>query len=85
MADYSFKPEDVINAREMYMVKPKPPTPIDKEVSKIVGQEVKVNDPRLIQMVVKWKKEANKPESDLSRDDFLYDGKKIQELKEAFK
>ena len=46
-----------INSKERFSEKePQKPKPtIDPEISKIVGHPVAVNDPRLIQEVIKWK------------------------------
>lgn len=46
--------------KEMYRRKPVDTTAkIDPEVSHIVGQPIRVNDPRLIALVVKWKRKVN--------------------------
>ena len=58
---------------------------IDQAVTKIVGTPVVVNDPRLIRLVVKWKKQSG-GNPDLDRmDNFLKDPKKIAELKQIFR
>ena len=77
------KPEDFINIRDMNA----PPKrslepPIDMAVSKIVGKKVYTQDPRLLKLVVKWK--GNKPENSQEPDNFLYNPKFIEELKEIF-
>jgi len=77
-----------INANQRHypnLGKPKKEAAIDKQVSEIVGKEIRVNDSRLIQLVVKWKKEKAQGDDDFTRDDFLYDETKVKELKEAFK
>ena len=45
------------NAREALRpnLKSKDPPQIDKEVSEIVGRPIAVNDPRLVQEVIKWR------------------------------
>jgi hypothetical protein len=54
---------------------------IDKVVSDIVGKNVYVSDKRLLDLIVKWKKECN-PEED---NHFLEQERYINELKEVFK
>ena len=81
----AFQPGNVFNANERFMVRPKSPAPIDKEVSKIVGKEIRTTDSRLLKLVVKWKKEAGRGDNEITRDDYLFDAKKMQELKDAFK
>ena len=83
--NFDLQASDFINAKERFSIKPRSEPPIDKEVSLIVGQAVRTTDPRLLKLVVKWKQENNKPDTDLSRDDYLYDAKKINELKDAFR
>ena len=80
--DYNVKPEDWVNlrlAREKEAEERKKPA-IDKAVSDIVGKPILMTDPRLINLVVKWKKE--KGESN-TQDNFLQDPKKIEELKKT--
>ena len=72
------------SAREMYSTPPKREIPIDKEVSKIVGKDIRTTDPRLIKLIVKWKKEENKGDDDKSNSNYLEDPNKIKELKETF-
>lgn len=55
--------------------------PDDPVVSKIVGKPVKVNDRRLLNLVVKWKKEKNNDEVD---DNFFSSQEHIDELKATF-
>jgi len=78
--DYSVKPEDWVNlreAREQQKEERKKPA-IDRAVSDIVGKDILITDPRLINLVVKWTREKN----DLNtQDNFLQDPKKIEELK----
>lgn len=55
---------------------------VDTVVSQIVGQKVYTQDPRLLKLVVKWKK-GKSPDS-MEPDNFLKDDKKIKELREVF-
>lgn len=56
----------------------------DAEVTKILGKPVLVNDPRLIRLVVQWKKQtASDPESD-KMDNFLYNPEFLVELRKVF-
>lgn len=55
---------------------------IDVEVSKIVGKPVAITDPRLIGLIVKWKKAKANPDED---DNFLLRPQFLIELKETFK
>ena len=53
---------------------------IDREVSKVVGKKVLVNDPRLIKLAIKWR--GNKPVTGKeASDNHLKDPNKIKELK----
>lgn len=78
--------EKAINAREAFRppLKPKVPPAIDKEVSKIVGREVRVNDPRLIKTVLNWKSAKGDPNGD-KFDRHLDDPVKVKDLKTAFR
>lgn len=58
---------------------------IDDEISHIVGKPVRVNDPRLIQLVVKWKKQMNYDPDGTLAYNFLRQSGFIAELKEVFK
>lgn len=63
------------------------PPKIDKEVSNILGQEIRVNDPRLIKAVNKMRIERREKGGDKSdQPDGLYSDRKFKEaLKDAFK
>jgi len=65
------------NFRESQRPKPKEPA-IDKLVSDIVGKPILMTDPRLINLVVKWKRQKN---DENMPDNFLSDPAKIDELK----
>jgi hypothetical protein len=78
-----FNEKDLINFKEMYLVK-KRERLVDKVISEIVGKEILTNDPRLIKLITKWKKEANKSdEPSEANDNYLEDPEKIKELKET--
>ena len=53
---------------------------IDEPVSKIVGKKVLVNDPRLVKLVIKWKKSKD-PDNE---DNYLLDPAKREELIQTF-
>ena len=55
---------------------------VDEEVSRIVGKKVLAHDPRLMKLIVAWKKE--KPMDSMTPDNFLLDPKKIAEIKKVF-
>ena len=57
---------------------------VDEVVSKIVGVPVMINDPRLIKLVVKWKRGSGGSADVATEDNFLSDPKKITELKKVF-
>lgn len=84
--DFIFTKADLINAREAFypVIKPKEPPKVDAVVSRIVGRNILVNDSRLIALIVKWKKESKKPDSDTSPDNYFKDEAKVKELKEVF-
>ncbi len=78
---YQFKPSDVIDARERFKPPPKLEPVIDEIISKIVGKKIFTCDPRLIKLIVKWKR--NKPQNSMEPDNFLDNPDKIKELKEV--
>lgn len=57
---------------------------IDPVVSKIVGKKVLVLDPRLLSLVVKWKRESGNTADSDKQDDFFKQPAKIEELKQVF-
>ena len=71
---------DFINARERFVPPPKLEPKIDEEISKIVGKKIYQLDPRLLKLIIKWKK--GKPQDSMEPDYFLSDPRKIKELKE---
>jgi hypothetical protein len=81
MEDINFSEPIVwINQRDRYKfdVKPHTEPAIDPIVSEIVGKPIKVNNPELFKLIVKWKKA--KGDSD-EPDNFFQDPAKIEELK----
>jgi len=73
---------NLINAREAFAPQVKKLEPkVDVVVSKIVGKKVFTRDPRLINLIVKWKKQKKGGED--MPDNFLEDPKKREELKKA--
>ena len=57
----------------------------DQQVTKILGKPVLVNDPRLIQLVVKWKKAtASSADNTDKMDNFLYNPDFLVELRKVF-
>lgn len=74
------KPEEWIRPGQ-FTPKPRREPLADPDVSKIVGRRVNTNDPKLVNLVNKWRlnKDPNQP------DNFLKDPVKIKELKETFK
>ena len=62
-------------------LKPRRESQVDKNVSEIVGKEVKVNDPRLVNLVNKWRSRKDPNQF----DNFLKDPNKIKELRNEFK
>ena len=56
----------------------------DAEVSRILGKPVLVNDPRLIQLVVKYKKARGSSADQDKMDNFLYDAEFLTDLRKVF-
>lgn len=82
MGLYDFNPQDAINANERFKISPKLEPVVDEAVSKAAGKKIFIHDPRLIKLVVKWKKQSvNRGE--FQPDNFLQDPKKIAELKQV--
>lgn len=72
-----------INARERFIPRKSLEPKADELVSQIVGKRILMLDPRLMKLVVKWKR--GKPQDSMENDDFLKDPAKIAELREVFK
>ena len=83
MSDDVIPAKDWINYKQINRSPEKPPAPpkINREVSEIVGKEIKVNDPRLINVVNKWREYGKENQF----DNHLQDPKKRQDLKNALK
>ena len=64
-------------------VRPKTAPRMDKEVSKILGFNVPVNNPKLIKLALKWREQRGNDDSP-RLDNHLKDPEKIKELKQAF-
>ena len=79
--ELDFDVNEFINAREQGIPRKRLEPPVDMVVTKIVGKKVLAQDPRLINLVVKWKKQKN---DDEQPDNFLQDAKKVEELKRVF-
>lgn len=79
--------DNAILASDMYRVRKLKPL-VDLEVSKIVGHEVLQRDPRLIQLIIKWKNKRGNTESiknsATTPDNFFMNPQFITELKEVF-
>ena len=58
--------------------KPKEPPKLDPVVSELVGKPIRVNNPALMKLIVKWKKE--KGDSD-EPDNWFDDPIKVEELR----
>lgn len=58
---------------------------IDEPVSQVLGFKVYMRDPRLINLVVAWKKKLNKSSDNREPDNFLQNPKFLEELREVFK
>lgn len=57
---------------------------IDPDVSHIVGRPIRVNDPRLIALSVKWKKKINLDPNGTETYNLLQKSGYIEELKQVF-
>lgn len=74
------KPNEWINSKQAFMkTRPKPNSapPLDMEVSKAVGFNVRLGDPRVIKKVAEWRRNKD-PEQ---QDNFMRDPRKVEELK----
>ncbi len=80
---YNFRPEDVIDQRERFKPAPRLEPAVDEVISHIVGQKIYQCDPRVLKLVVKWKK-GKSPDS-MEPDNFLKNSNFINELKETLK
>jgi len=86
------KPNEWINAKQIHLppkqsLKP----PIDKEVSALVGKTVLARDPKLLNLIVKWKAKnqairarMTEVEAVKLNDNLMENQEFIKELKEKF-
>lgn len=81
MDEYDVKSNEWINARERFMPKKIVQPRIDMLITKIVGKPVYNSDPRLIKLIVKYKKHKN---NENEPDDFIHNPKFIKELHQVF-
>lgn len=81
--DYKVNPDEWINAKVALQPERRRQEGVkyDPDVSKIVGFNVPVNDRRLINLLVSWRRSKN-PDTP---DNYLKDPRKVKELKERFK
>ncbi len=81
MSDEIIKPEEWISSKELFRV-PKALEPqVDEVISRIVSRKIYQRDPRLIKLIVKWKK--GKSQDSMEPDNFLDDPRKVAELKKV--
>lgn len=80
--DINWQNIEVINASDRFKPASRLVPPVDELVSQIVGRRVFSTDPRLIKLIVKWRK--NKPLDSMEPDRFLDDPRKVEELKQVF-
>jgi hypothetical protein len=74
---------DYINSRQRFIA-PRIIVPkVDEPVSMVVGKKVMATDPRLIKLIVKFKR--NKPADSMEPDNLLVNPQFVKELKELFK
>lgn len=77
-----FEPSEMINCRERFRVSPRLEPPIDLLLSKLLGKKIFANDPRLLKLIVKWKK-GKSPDS-MEPDNFMQTPKFVEELKQLY-
>ena len=79
------KPEEWISIREMHKRQPIDTTAkIDPDASHVVGQPVRVNDPRLMKLVILWKRKMNFDPDGTQTYNFYHQAGFIEDLKQAF-
>ena len=80
--EMDFLQSDVFSGADAFRpsFRPREEPKLDPIVSELVGKPIKVNNPKLIALIVKWKKE--KGDSD-EPDNFFQDPVKIEELKQT--
>jgi|GEM_PF-2805850 len=82
MNEIDYQRDIVINANDRFKPAPSFVPKIDELISKLVGKTIYMHDPRLMRLLVKWKK--GKSQNSMIADNFLDDPNKIKELKETF-
>lgn len=74
-----------ISYKEMNRTMPRDHTAkVDEEISHIVGREVRVNDPRLVALIVKWKRKMNFDPNGTQNYNFTKQSGFVEELKQIF-
>ena len=85
MTDPYLNKENVpyLNARDRFNLPaiPKPEPKVDEIASQIARKKILVNDPRLMKLVIKYKRMKRNTEE---TDEFFKDSRFIKELKETF-
>ncbi len=76
-----FNPEDIIRPSDAFKLPTKVEPRVDELVSKITGVKVFHNDPRVMKVVIAYKK--GKPQDSMEFDNFLEDPQFIADLKLA--
>lgn len=72
---------EYINARERFLPRRSLEPMIDEPISRLLGIKVLAHDPRVIKLIVKWRR--NKPMDSLEPDNFLDNPHFVEELKEV--
>jgi hypothetical protein len=78
------QPSDWISHKEMFARKHREEPKIDPDVSHVLGQPVSVNDPRLMKVVIEWKKKMSLDTEGTAQYNFLQQSGFINDLREAF-
>lgn len=91
----NIRKEDLINAREAFrpQIKPKLAPQVDIELSKVAGKTILANDPRLLNLIVEFKKKQRRVAEEHidrngkkylieSQDNFMQNPEFIKKLKE---
>lgn len=76
---------DWISAKEMYRTsKSREEAKIDPDISYIVGKPVRVNDPRLVHLVVRWKRMMGYDPDGVVSYNFLQHSGFVEDLRKTF-
>lgn len=91
----NIKQEDLINYKEAFrpQIKPKLEPKVDVELSRIAGKTILANDPRLLRLIVEFKKKQRRVQEEHtdkngkkylieSQDNFMQNPEFIKRLKE---